>query len=56
MKKDDVISRQMALEEIDKMRQILLNNNMKGAEHILVHYGRRIIEDLPSVNEGKKDV
>ena len=39
-----------------KLTKFLLDNNMLGAEHVLVHYGRRIIEDLPSVDEGKKDV
>lgn len=53
----DYISREKALAEIDKARKMLIEMNMLGAEHILVHYARRIIEELPSVNEEKeKDV
>lgn len=43
----DLISRQAAIEAIDKNRQDLLSLGMDGAEHILVHYGRRVIEELP---------
>ena len=56
MKNNDYISRQKALDEIDKMRKFLLDNNMPGAEHVLVHYGRRIIEELPSIDEEKNNV
>lgn len=49
----DYISREKALAEIDKAREILIEMNMLGAEHVLVHYARRIIEELPS--EGKDD-
>ena len=45
----DLISRQAALAAIDKNRDALLSSGMAGAEHILVHYGRRVIEELPSV-------
>lgn len=45
---DDLISRQAALDAIDKNRQDLLSLGMDGAEHILVHYGRRVIEELPT--------
>lgn len=44
----ELISRQAALAEIDKNREALLQSGMVGAEHILVHYGRRVIEELPS--------
>ena len=44
----DSISRRAALAEIDRAREGLLALKMDGAEHILVHYGRRIIEELPS--------
>lgn len=44
----DLISRQAALGAIDKNRQDLLSLGMDGAEHILVHYGRRVIEELPT--------
>lgn len=45
----DLISRQAALDEIDKNRQALLSLGMDGAEHILVHYGRRVLEELPTI-------
>ena len=44
----ELISRQAALAEIDKNREALLQSGMTGAEHILVHYGRRVIEELPT--------
>lgn len=39
-----------ALEEIDRVRKELLAQGMDGAEHILVRYGRRIIEELPTID------
>lgn len=45
----ELISRQAALAEIDKNREALLSSGMTGAEHILVHYGRRVIEELPTI-------
>lgn len=44
----DLISRKAAIEAIDKNRKDLLSLGMDGAEHILVHYGRRVIEELPT--------
>ena len=49
----ELISRQAALAEIDKNREALLSSGMTGAEHILVHYGRRVIEELPSIEPKK---
>ena len=49
----DLISRQAALAEIDKNRDALLSSGMTGAEHILVHYGRRVIEELPTIEPKK---
>ena len=46
---DDCISRTEALRLIDEERQHLLRLNMDGEEHVIVHYARRIIEDMPSV-------
>ena len=46
---EDLISRQALLEKIDEERKHLLTIKMDGAEHILVHHARRIIEDMPSV-------
>lgn len=53
MAKDDPISRQAAIDAIDKNRQALLSIGMDGAEHILVHYGRRVIEELPTIDSVK---
>ena len=47
----ELISRQAALAEIDKNRDALLSSGMTGAEHILVHYGRRVIEELPTAEQ-----
>ena len=44
---EDLISRQALLEKIDEERKHLLTIKMDGAEHILVHNARRIIEDMP---------
>ena len=45
----DCISRTELLARIDAERKHLLNIKMDGAEHIIVHHARRIIEDMPSV-------
>lgn len=50
---DDLISRRAALDAIDKNRQVLLSLGMCGIEHILVHYGRRVIEELPTIDPVK---
>ena len=46
----DLISRNAAIEAIDKNRQDLLSLGMDGAEHTLVHYGRRVIEEQPTID------
>ena len=46
---NDCISRTALLAKIDEERKYLLDLKMDGAEHILVHHARRIIEDMPSV-------
>ena len=46
---DDYISRTELLSKIDAERKYLLDLKMDGAEHIIVHHARRIIEELPSV-------
>lgn len=51
---EDCISRTEALRLIDEERQHLLRLNMDGAEHIIVHHARRIIEDMPSVTPQPK--
>lgn len=51
---EDCISRAEALRLIDEERQHLLRLNMDGAEHIIVHHARRIIEDMPAVTPQPK--
>jgi hypothetical protein len=46
---DDCISRTALLAKIDEERKHLLDLKMDGAEHILVHHARRIVEDMPTV-------
>lgn len=45
---EDCISRTKLLSRIDAERKHLLDLKMDGAEHIIVHHARRIIEDMPS--------
>lgn len=46
---EDCISRTALLSRIDAERKHLLDIKMDGAEHVIVHHARRIIEDMPSV-------
>ena len=46
---EDYVSRKQLLSRIDAERKHLLDLKMDGAEHIVVHHARRIIEDMPSV-------
>jgi len=46
---EDCISRTELLSKIDAERKYLLNLKMDGAEHIIVHHARRIIEEMTSV-------
>ncbi len=46
---EDYVSRKQLLSRIDAERKHLLDLKMDGAEHIIVHHARRIIEDMPSV-------
>lgn len=46
---NDCISREALLAKIDAERKYLLDLKMDGAEHIVVHHARRIIEDMPPV-------
>lgn len=45
---EDSISRKDTLDKIDEVRKDLLKLNMLGAEDILTHYGRRIVEEMPT--------
>lgn len=51
----DCISRQKLLSRIDAERKHLLDIKMDGAEHIIVHHARRIIEDMPSITPSIPD-
>lgn len=51
---EDCISRTELLSRIDAERKYLLNFKMDGAEHIIVHHARRIIEDMPPVTPQPK--
>ena len=50
----DCISREALLAKIDEERKYLLALKMDGAEHIVVHHARRIIEDIPPVTPQPK--
>ena len=50
----DLIERQVALDAIDNERKFLLSMGMWDAEHIVVHYARRIIEKMPAVTPAEK--
>ncbi len=52
---EDCISRAALLAKIDAERKHLLDLKMDGAEHIIVHHARRIIEDMPSVTPKEND-
>lgn len=52
----DCISRAELLARIDAERKHLLDIKMDGAEHIIVHHARRIIEDMPSITPTISDV
>ena len=52
---EDCISRTELLAKIDEERKHLLDLKMDGAEHIVVHHARRIVEEMPSVTP-KTDV
>ena len=45
----DLIDREAAIEAIDHEREILLNQGRDGAEHVVVHHARRLIEDMPTI-------
>lgn len=46
----DLISRDALLAAIDCERHCLIEQNRLGAEHVVVHNARRIIEDFPYVD------
>lgn len=46
----DLISRSALLAEIDRQRNWFAVQGMYGAEHLMVHPVRRLIEDAPAVD------
>jgi len=46
----DYIDRQAALDAINIEREYMTRRQEWGAEHILTHYGYRIIADMPSAD------
>ena len=50
MQSNDLISRAAALDAIDHERDLLIEQKRFGAEHVVVHHARRLIEELPAVD------
>lgn len=50
----DCVSRTELLSRIDAERKHLLDLKMDGAEHIVVHHARQIIEELPPATPKRK--
>lgn len=48
---DDLISRQQALAELEIVRKEMVKQKMYGAEHVIIRYGIRIIEELPTAEK-----
>ena len=46
--RDGYISKTLLLDEIDNERDRLVSLNMLGAEHVLTHHGRRLVEEAPA--------
>ena len=50
MPNNDLISRAAVLDAIDHERDLLIEQKRFGAEHVVVHHARRLIEELPTVD------
>lgn len=46
----DYISREAAIDALDKERKYLIARGQLGAEHVLVHHACNIIDELPAAN------
>ena len=44
-----LISKEAALAAIDHEREMLIEQRLLGAEHVVVHHARRLIEDMQTV-------
>ena len=47
---NDLISRAAVLDAIDHERNLLIEQKRFGAEHVVVHHARRLIEEFPAVD------
>ena len=47
----NLINYNQAIEALDKERQILLNREQYGAEHVLVHHAINVIAELPIIRQ-----
>ena len=47
---NDLISRAAVLDAIDHERNLLIEQKRFGAEHVVVHHARRLIEESPVVD------
>ena len=45
-----LIDKDAILDAIDKERQILIEQERLGAEHVVVHHARRLVEDAPTID------
>ena len=50
MQSNDLISRAAVLDAIDHERNLLIEQKRFGAEHVVVHHARRLIEEFPAVD------
>lgn len=47
----NLINYNQVIEALDKERQLLLNREQYGAEHILVHHAINVIAELPIIRQ-----
>ena len=47
----NLINYNQAIEALDKERQLLLNREQYGAEHVLVHHAINVIAELPIIRQ-----
>ena len=46
----NLVDKDALLAAIDKERKILIEQERLGAEHIVVHHARRLVEDAPTID------
>lgn len=52
----DLISKSALLKRIDEEREYLKARGLLGAEHILTHNFRELVEDAPTVDDRTREV